>query len=392
MQISKLQFKIQKVYFIAVDKIIYRIPFAISLIFTFLFLPSTIFSTTLYLVPENQIVYRGDSFIVEVRIDTESEEINAAGVGLTFPANLLEVIDFSKGNSILGLWPQEPQIQEGTIIFLGGTPGGFEGEGLLAKIIFLGKEIGKSKISFKENSQILLNNGKGTPTKLNFSEGNYEIIKKPENLPVISSDSHPDQNKWYNTTTLQLYWDLAEGAEYSYLLSYSPLAEPDEIPDRPEGELMWIGAIAYKELEKDEIYYFTLKQKLPGEDWSETAYYRAMIDKTSPEPFELKIGQDTSIFEGKYFLSFSTKDEMSGIDYYEVKEGKKDWERVMSPYLLKEQSLGQKITIRVYDKAGNYQESEIKPPLKMAWQDWLYIFLILVGIGLIWWLLKRTKK
>lgn len=355
------------------------------------FVPSMTQGATLYLIPQSQTVYQGDSFLVEVRVDTEGEEINALEVNLTSPQNLLEVIDFSKGSSILQLFAEEPKIQAGEINFLGGIPGGFNGEGLLAKITFLGKEIGKSEISFKENSRVLLNDGKGTPAELNFLEGNYEIIKKPEGLPQISSETHPDQNKWYNNSTFHLRWDLIEGIEYSYLLSYDPLAEPDEIPDKPEGELIWMGDMEYKGLE-DGVYYFTLRQKLPGEDWSKKITYRAMIDTTIPEPFELKTGKDPLVFEGKYFLSFAAQDKMSGIDYYEVKEGKGDWKKAVSPYLLEDQSLAKKIIVRAYDKAGNYQESEIKPPSKITWEDVLVIILVLIGAGVIWWILKKIKK
>ncbi len=363
------------------------------IILLFPFLAGTeIRAAVLYLSPQSQTVYQGDSFIVEVKIDTEGEEINAVEVGLTFPSDLVEVIDFSKGNSVLTIWPEEPKLQGKEINFLGGKPRGFNGTGSLAKITFLGKESGKSEISFKKDSKVLLNDGRGTPAELNFLEGNYEIIKKPKNLPVISSKSHPDQNKWYRLTTLQFHWDLVEEVEYSYLLSYDPLAEPDEIPDRPEGGLMWMGDMEYKGLEKDGIYYFALKQKLPGEDWQKSVTYRAMVDTTLPEAFEIKIGKDPSIFEGKYFLSFANQDKMSGIDYYEVKEGKRDFRRTASPYLLEDQSLVKKIIVRAYDKAGNYQESEIKPPLKITWKDGLYIFLILFGMGLIWWILKKTRK
>lgn len=353
----------------------------------FAMLPEAIWAATLYLLPQSQTVYQGDSFIVELRINTEDEEINAVEIGLTFPVDLLEVVDFSKGNSILTLWLAKPKIQKGEIIFLGGIPGGFNGEGLLAKITFLGKEIDKSEISFKEISQVLLNDGLGTPAKLSLSEGNYEIILRPEGLPQISSETHPDQNKWYNNSTFHLRWDLIEGIEYSYLLSYDPLSEPDEIPDKPEGELIWMGDMEYKGLE-DGIYYFTLRQKLPDEDWSKKITYRAMIDTTIPEPFELKTGKAPLVFEGKYFLSFAAQDRASGIDYYEIKEGKGDWKIAQSPYLLENQSLAKKIIVRAYDKAGNYQESEIKPPYKITWKDVLVIILVLIGAGVIWWNLK----
>lgn len=362
----------------------------ITISILFLLFPLVAEGATLYLMPQSQTVYQGDTFIIEVRLDTEDEEINAVRTNLTFSASLLEIIDLSKGGSILSLWVKEPSILNGGLSFLGGVPGGFKEEGRIGRIIFKGKEIGKAEVNFKESSQVLLNDGKGTPASLTFFEGNYQIIKKPEELPIISSSSHPDQNKWFKSNTLHLRWDLIEGAQYSYLLSRDPLAEPDDIPDRPEGELIWMGDMEYKGLE-DGVYYFTLKQKLPGEDWSKSIAYRAMIDAISPEAFGLEIAKDPSIFEGKYFLSFATTDKTSGLDYYEIKEGKRELKRVTSPYLLEEQKLGKKIMVRAYDKAGNWSEAEIKPPYEPTWKDLVSSLLVLIGMILVWWILKRIS-
>ena len=90
-----------------------------------------------------------------------------------------------------------------------------------------------------------------------------------------------------------------------------------------------------------------------------------------------------------YFLSFATADKTSGIDYYEIKEGKRDFKKATSPYLLEEQKLGRKILVKAYDKAGNWQEAEIKPPYKITWQNVLAIILVLIGMGVIWWIIKK---
>jgi len=374
--------------------------------FSFLFFPSLSKATNLYLMPQFQTVYQGDSFIVEVRIDTEGEEINALELGLTFPPNLLEVVDFSKGNSILQLFAEEPKIQQGEISFVGGIPKGFNGDGLLGKINFLAKEIGKAEVSFKEDSKVLY--GQGLLASLTFLDGNYEIIKKSEEIPVITSESHPDQNKWYKDTLLQLHWDPKEGAEYSWILSKSPLDEPDEISDKPlpkEGIAFWMGAMEYDlKGEGDGIYYFSLRQKLLGKDWQkEVSRFRAMIDVTSPEEFKPEIGKASAVFEGKYFLSFVTQDRMSGVAHYEILEADKrgyqrgttrkaEWKVGESPYLLEDQSLRSVIKVKAVDKAGNERIEEIVPPYKVTWKDVLVIILILIGAGVIYWIIRKIKK
>ena len=386
----------------------YQIKFLLSLICYLFFLPIGIKAAVLYLEPQVQTIYQGDSFIVEVRVDSKGEEINTIGATLVFPSDLLRATDFSKGGSILSLWVRTPTIRTGEVSFMGGAPGGFKGDGLIGKITFLGEGLGEAKVSFKEDSQVLLHDPQARPAHLVFLEGNYEIIERPEELPVITSKSHPDQNKWYKETTLYLYWKPEEGAEYSWILSYNPEAIPDEIPDRPKPkeELVWMGAMEYADL-KDGIYYFHLRQKLLGEDWSEKVTFRAMIDSTSPEVFEPEIGQDPSMFEGKYFLSFATVDKMSGIDHHEAaevkrrgfvkgllkKEEKVEWKKAKSPYLLEDQSLRSKIFVKAIDKAGNEQIGERIPPYKITLLDiTVGIILLVLLIGTIWWIIKKIQR
>jgi hypothetical protein len=382
--------------------------FSVLFCFSLVLIPKRTYGAILYLEHQSQTVYQEDSFIVEIRVDSEGEEINTVKANIIFPPDLLMAVDFNKGGSILTLWVQEPNIQKGEISFMGGTPQGFKGEGLIGKINFLGEEIGKAKVSFKENCQVLLHDGKGTPAKLSFLEGNYEVIEKAKGLPEITSKSHPNENKWYRETTFSLYWELVEGAEYSWILSYDSTAIPDEIPDRPKPKegLVWMGAMGYEDLE-DGIYYFHLKQKLSGEDWSEKLTRRAMIDSTPPECFEPEIGREPTMFEGNNFLSFATIDKMSGIDHYEVMEAKmhsilykliqkektQEWKSVESPYLLEDQSLSSKILVKAVDKAGNIRVVEKIPPYGMTWEDvGALVILILVIGGVIWWFIIRKSK
>jgi len=358
-----------------------KIQFSILFICCFLFIASLANAATLYLSPSSQNIYKDNSFIVEVRINTEGEEINTA--------DLLEIIDINKGDSILTLWPKEPVIQNGKIYFVAGVPNGFQGEdGLIARLIFRGREIGKGIVNFEKGSKVLLNDGKGTESQLDFSKGSYEIIKKPEGLPVISSQTHPDQNKWYKETKLSLYWDLIEGTKYSWILDRDPLAEPDEISDRPEpkeGVGFWMGAMEYNlKGEEDGIFYFHLRNKQEKLEWSPKVTFRAMIDTSLPEEFELQFAE----IEGKNYLVFATKD----VEYYEVQEGKGDFEKTISPYLLKDQNLRSTIKVKAVDRAGNERIIKFVPKFKIIWQDIFIILLILIVIGMILLLVKRILK
>ncbi|KPJ56320.1 hypothetical protein AMJ49_05145, partial [Parcubacteria bacterium DG_74_2] len=94
-------------------------------------------------------------------------------------------------------------------------------------------------------------------------------------------------------------------------------------------------------------------------------------------------------------------DKMSGIDRYEILEEprisflgttKKIWKLGESPYLLEDQSLRSKISVKAIDKAGNERIVKIIPPYKISWKDIVIVLLILIGIGLLWRIIKICQK
>jgi len=295
-------------------------------IFIFLFLPLVAKGAILYFEPSKGEHHLGDTFIVDLRIDTEGECINTVKAIISFPKDLLEAKDFSTGNSILTLWLETPKIdqKEGLISFVGGIPGGFcgplpgepEKPNLLGRIIFrvVSRNVSRSlaQVAFRNDSQVLLNDGFGTPAKLTLKEAIFTIL--PEKAEVSKEE-----------------WQ--------------------------------------EELAKDDI---------------------------PPEPFEIKISQDPSIFGGKYFIVFSTTDKQTGIDHYEVAEQRRtlrqttlNWKRAESPYLLEDQSLKSKILVKAVDKAGNERIAEYIPPQKLF--PLLIIIPILVGAGIGYWFYRKSK-
>ncbi len=298
-----------------------------------------VFATFLYLDPPSGEYYSGDTFIGNVRIDVNEECINTVKANLSFSKDILEVIDFSKGNSILSLWVEDPEINQdlGLISFAGGIPGGYCGRipgdpgisDLLGKIIFKIKENGSFekiqsiKIEFLDDSKVLLNDGKGTPAKLTTKGAVFTILAK-------SFDHIQDENEWQ------------------------------------------------KELEEDKIL---------------------------PEPFIIEVRQNETLFDGKYFLIFSTTDKQTGLDHYEIAEAKVvgeqlqplEWEIGTSPYLLKDQDLQSIIKVKAVDKSGNERIVEIEPiksllsPEKKLFSWWFIISVILVG-GIIWWIKRKFKS
>jgi hypothetical protein len=286
-----------------------RIIFFTSLSFIFYVLsPLQTRASVLNFIPPSQEIQVGDIFLVDVNLNTEGKNINTLQTTIKFPPNLLGFVNFSKGDSIFSLWPQEPlNSGNGNISFIAGVPNGFFGQGKILTLAFNAQAIGSAEVSFGE-SKVLLNDGQGTEDLL---------------------------------TSASMILHIAERT----------------------------GGIS-----KDE--------------WAE----QIKKDTTPPEPFEIKLAKDPSLFEGKYFISFFTTDSGSGIDYYEVKEGVLDWKKISSPYLLEDQSLGSIVKVKAVDMAGNERVAEIKPPYKANLRDMIILFAILMGLGVIWWLIRKKAN
>lgn len=136
--------------------------------------PGSAHAAQLYLDPDQGKYGPGDTFILNVRLDTEDECINAADVLITYPSKTLRAVDFGRGRSILSLWVTEPvlDVEKGTVRFVGGIPGGYCGRvpgdpslsNILGKVVFtvIAADQDKANINFSSESQVYLSDGLGT--------------------------------------------------------------------------------------------------------------------------------------------------------------------------------------------------------------------------------------
>jgi len=114
-------------------------------------------------------------------------------------------------------------------------------------------------------------------------------------------------------------------------------------------------------------------------------------DKTPPESFVPEIGQNENISDGQWFVAFVTQDKESGIDHYEVQEKKNNnpdgsWQAVVSPYILKDQSLHSYVYIKAVDKAGNATVAVVNPKkLPFSYEKLVIygILLLIVFLGIL---------
>lgn len=369
---------------------------------------SAVQAAVVYVLPSGQDVYEGDSFVAEVHLDSEGARIREYGMQAVFPPDKLQVLEVFLG----GPFPKHADIsnEQGIITFTGETPDGFVGDELVAYIVFLAKEQGIASLRFQSESDISSVEKIEDIVEFLFLEGNYTILEKPQNLVDISSQSHRDPTQWYRGTTLRIRVGFTEGSEYSYMLSRDPLATVDEIPDRPEGKLLWFGEMEYAYLDSG-IHYFHARECArqlelnEGCMWGAQQTFRFMIDRTGPEEFYPSVEK----IDGKYAVVFATTDTLSGIDHYEIAElapkrffeigNNKEIEEVenwldeKSPYVLEDQRLSSHIFVRAVDVAGNTRVAEIAPSRKFGREDvWSLVLLALVVVIGSWVLIKRKAK
>lgn len=280
----------------------------------FSFLPLLASAATLALDPATGTYGPGDTFVVNVRLDTDDSQcINAAHVVVNYPTATLRAVDFGRGSSIFSLWIADPKLdtQAGTIDFSGGVPGGYCGRipgdpalsNILGSIVFsvVGSSTKTAAIQFAPISTVYKNDGLGTAVVPTFQNATITIS------PIPISTGNP-----------------------------------------------WLAEVS--------------------------------ADTIPPEPFTVTLASTRDIFDGKYYIVFSTVDKQSGLDHYEVYENGA-WVRAASPHPLLDQSLKSPIQVRAIDKAGNIRMGTYNqgppPPRQYSFGDLMLALAVFVALVIV---------
>ncbi len=117
-------------------------------------------------------------------------------------------------------------------------------------------------------------------------------------------------------------------------------------------------------------------------------------DKTPPRPFTVYLNQDSDLFNGQKFISFVTSDNETGVDYYEIREGKFPPEKAENQYVLQSQTKTEKVEVIAYDRAGNKRSATLSGEDSSQFAKVLWLVLILAVVRLLWmiWRRLRVKK
>lgn len=332
------------------------------------FLPKAADAATLQISPSIGTFTVGSTFNVSILVDSEGKNINIVEASLSFPADKLQVVSPSVGESIIGLWVSYPKFDNirGRVDLVGGIPGGLNTDrGLITTLQFRVKSVGSANIKFLDNSKVLLHDGAGTDDLRSTVFGTYQLVLPPAEGPAVASQTHLDQTKWYANNSVSLSWSNGAAIDgYSYVLNSEPISIPDNITDSSN------RTVSYKNL-SDGIHYFHIKAIRNGV-WGGVTHFAVKVDASPPAGFPIKIIPGARTTRQQPIIEFATTDARSGIHHYEIKiiplSTAKVVQEVMvfsqpffveaqSPYIPAELDYGRyDIIVRVYDNASNYKE------------------------------------
>jgi len=332
-------------------------------------------AATLFLSPANGSYSVGQTFSVSVYVSSVDQAMNAVSANISFPSNLLQVVSLSKTNSIVTNWVQEPSFSNtsGTINLEGIVlnPGYQGNSGRIITITFKAKSAGTAEVVFTSSS-VLANDGLGTNILTNIGKAQFIIksttITEPgageATTPTpkagtpqaikIQSPTHPDSNSWYQDTNPKFTWSLSEDiTKIAFTLDQKASTVPNKVADR------LITSYQYQDL-KEGVWYFHLQAK-NDLGWGDVSHFKVQIDKTPPESFKISIDNNGDETNPQPYLSFETKDALSGIDHYEIQIGDQPIIKVL-PQEIKNGKYQipatapntYQLIIKAVDKAGNF--------------------------------------
>lgn len=358
-------------------------------------------AATIYLTPESATYQIGQSFDVDVRINSTDKGFNAAELSVLFPKDILEVksLSYAPGVSVFNFWLDTPYFSNtsGVVGFIGGTTAPVvSGSAVIVKISFVAKSAGDAIIAISD-AAVTASDGSGTniltgtqnarfsiapssvtpsapaaqteqslkvePEKAQTTSipSTKQIIRVPTptaKLPVkpkIFVPLFPDPLKWSSVkSNIVVAWDLpTDVTDVSVAVNESRdlhppqksqgLSEAKEFPALTNG--VWYAHVMFKN----------------KNGWGPEAHYRLGVDQVPPENFMIRSDSGLVTDNPTPTIRFETTDNLSGVEKYIVHiNDEVVGEVTKGEYTLPAQTPGLKnILVRAVDGAGNAVQATI---------------------------------
>lgn len=335
----------------------------------------------------------GDELRVDIRIDSEEVGINAAQATLRFSKDVIEAVRLDKTDSVFNFWLEEPSFsnENGQIRFIGGSTIGYTGRSLqVLKIFFKIKGSGFADLVFLEGA-VTASDGSGTNVLREMKSARISVLPLIEPLPllppalpllspppvalptpvpvtrpavpaaklpvrpVLEVPLYPGPEKWHNiSSNFLVRWELPDDVSD---VATAINENPNFSPAKSEG--LFDGKI-FPALE-DGIWYLHVRFR-NNIGWGPAAHWRLAIDTAPPLLFRIESAAGFTTDNPVPVINFKTGDNLSGLDYYDIRIGSGDLIVTEEPsYTLPLQAPGKhRLTVRAYDKAGNASEDTVE--------------------------------
>ena len=150
-----------------------------------------VFGSEYYFDVSQKNIQTGDLFEVTLMLDAEGEIINTIEGSTSFSRHLV-LKQIRSGDSLVGLWVEQPVADGDHVNFSGIIPGGYVGElgaswtgtrpGRVFTLIFEARESGEAWLQVDRDSAVLLHDGKGTKAEVTIKDTNINIVKGKDTL------------------------------------------------------------------------------------------------------------------------------------------------------------------------------------------------------------------
>lgn len=169
---------------------------------------------------------------------------------------------------------------------------------------------------------------------------------------VVFSPTHPNSERWYNTSEAQFVWNkgVSDAGSTTYLYAFD--AVPDTVPTLAHSTQ---SNSVHVPIPGDGIFYFHLQRVAGGS----VVHYPIRVDKTPPTVSSIKLSANDVHAGDVVRVFFDAQDTASGVEknYYVNMGGHLFLPTRSQLYIPFFESGSKKIILRVYDNAGNYVET-----------------------------------
>lgn len=301
--------------------------FAVTFLCSF---PVLSLAATLAVTPGTAVFKTGQTFTVNVLVNTAGAPVNAADGTVSFNPSELSVIAVSRASSIFNLWTSEPAFSNaaGTVTFSGGVPTGYTGAGgVVMSITFKSNTSGTARVSIATAS-VLAADGRGTNVLTGMSGGTYtlaavtsqpapEVIVEyvaPANTPTapkITSETHSDPTIWHSNKNAVLSWVLPANVNaVRTSLDSAAVSVPTKVYDTP------IKTITLNDLDQGVSYFHVQFKNADG--WGKVTHYRLAIDSEKPTAFTIALPPNADLSQPVQTVSIKAVDATSPILKFKV--------------------------------------------------------------------------